>query len=83
MHRLTLVINEHNIVYIRTVEVYLVIVLLRVVTRYEALVLHRIALHHTCSNRLLYLCVEFFKRTYALLSAILVAPDRQRCTPEA
>ena len=83
MHRLALVVYKYYIVYIRTMEVDAVVVLLRVVARYEALVLHRIALHNAGCYRLLYLGIQLFERTDALLATVLVAPDRQRCSPEA
>ena len=83
MHRLTLVVYEHDIVYVRTMEVDAVVVLLRVVARNEALILHRIALHNAGCYRLLYLGIQFFERTDALLATVLVAPDRQRSSPEA
>ena len=83
VHRLTLVVNEYDIVYIRTVEVYAVVVLLRVVARYEAFVLKRVRRHNTGSHSLLYFSIKLFERTDALLAALVVAPDRKRSTPEA
>ena len=83
IHRFALVVDEHNIVDIRAVEINLVVVLLRIVTHNEALVLEWVALHHTGSNRLLYLVVEFLHRANALLASILVTPNRQRRAPEA
>ena len=83
MHRLTLVVHEHDIVYIRTVEVYAVVVLLRVVARYEAVVLKRVRYHNASSYSFLDFCIKLCERTDALLAALVVAPDRKRCTPEA
>ena len=83
MHRLALIVDQHDVVHVRTVQVYLVVVLLRIVSGNESPVLQGIALHHTSLHGLLYLAIEFVHRTDALLSAILVAPDRQRRTPEA
>ena len=83
MHRLTLVVNEYDIVYIRTVEVYAVVVLLRVVARYETFVLKRVRRHNAGSHSLLYFSIKLFERTDALLAALVVAPDRKRSTPEA
>ena len=64
-------------------EVYAVIILLGEIARHKALVLHRVALHHAGSNSLLDLGIKLLKRAYALLAAVLVAPDGQRGAPEA
>ena len=81
-HRLAVVVDKDHLVDIRTVEVYLVVVLLGVVAGYETAFLQRVLLHHTGLDALLYLSVEFLYGAYALLSAVLVAPDRQRRAPE-
>ena len=73
-----------DVVYIGTVQVYLVIILLRHVARHKALILQGVAFHHTGRNGLLYLVVKFLDRTDAnLLACVAVAPDRQRRTPIA
>ena len=83
IHGLALVVDKNNIVDIRTVEVYAVIILLGEIARHKALVLHRVALHHAGSNSLLDLGIKLLKRAYALLTTVLVAPDGQRGAPEA
>ena len=62
-------------------QVNLVIVLLAVVTGNEALILVRVACHHTGSNSLLNLIIKLGNRTYADSLAILACPYWQRGTP--
>ena len=60
VHRLTLVVNEYDVIHIRAMEIYLIIVFFAIITHYEACFLQWILLHDTCCNCLLYLIVEFF-----------------------
>ena len=83
IHGFALIVDEDDVVDIGSVEIYLVVVLLRVVAHDEAFVLERIALHHPGSDRFLNLVVELFHRSDALLSTILVAPNGQWRAPEA
>ena len=61
LHRLTRLAHQYDIIYIRTVKVYLVIVFLSVVARNESLLFQRIACHDASSHTLLYLCIELFE----------------------
>ena len=83
LHGLSALADEHYLVYVWTVQVDAVVVLLRIVARHEAFVLQRIAFHHAGSHCFLYLLIEFLKASDANLLAVLVAPYRQRCAPEA
>ena len=69
-------------IHIRTVQVDLVVVLLRHIARHETIVLQRVTLHESSLNSLLDLIVEFLYRANADLLTILVAPDGQRGAPE-
>ena len=82
IHWLTFFVYQNDIVDIWTMKVYLIIVLLAVVARNEALILHRIALHNACRNSLLYFCIQFLKATNALLATVFVTPYWQWSTPE-
>ena len=82
LHRLTRFRNQHDIIYIRTVQINLVVVLLRHIARHKALLLQRVACHYASSHCLLYLVVEFLYASDAHLLAILTTPDRQWSTPE-
>ena len=76
--------NQLDVVNIGTVQIYLVVVLLRHVARHKTLVLQGVAFHHTCGHGLLYLVVEFLHGTDAdFLASVAVAPDGQRCAPIA
>ena len=83
-HRLSVLGDKDNVVHIRTVQVNLVVVLLRIDSRLEAFLLVRIGGHQTCSNRFFYFIVEFFHGfdTF-LLAVVLRAPDGQRGAPVA
>ena len=63
-------------------QVDLIVVLLAHVARNKAIVLQWVASHKAGLNSLLDLVVELLNRTDADFLAILVAPDRQWCTPE-
>ena len=63
-------------------EVNLIIVLLTVVANNKTLVLQWVALHDASGNRLLDFCIELLQAADALLATVLIAPDRQRSTPE-
>ena len=82
IHWFTCGIDKHDIVHIRAVEVYTVIILLRIISRNESIVFQRIALHHTSLYRALNFIVEFFDTTDTLLVTIGIAPNRERRTPE-
>ena len=84
LHRLTVGADQHNLVHIWAVQVYLVIILLRIYAGLEAAFLVGIALHHTGGHSLLHFIVQLFHRLNALLLAsVLGAPDRQWRTPVA
>ena len=74
IHWLSFFVYQNDIVDIWTMEVYLIIVLLTVVARNEALILHRIALHNACRNSLLYFSIQFLKATDALLAVQVLKP---------
>ena len=63
--------NEEDVIDIRTVQVDLVVVLLRHVARNEALVFQQIALHDTSLDGFLYLVVQLFYTADADFLAIL------------
>ena len=63
-------------------EINLVIVLLRPVTGNEALILQRVRLHETSLYSLLNFIIEFLYTTDTDFFAVLIAPDRQRGSPE-
>ena len=76
--------EKHNLIYIRPVKVYLIIILLAVVIGIKACGSQRILLHNAGCNSPLNLCVELPCRTYAnLFRAILCSPNRKRSAPEA
>ena len=84
LHGFAVLRNEDDVVHVGAVQVYLVIVFLRIFARHEAFVLVGIALHEAGSHGLLYFVVKFFYGFDALLfRAVLGAPDGQRCTPVA
>ena len=76
--------NKDNIIYIRTVKVYLVVVFLRVHARLETFVLIRIGCHQSGSYGFLYLVIKFLYGfdTFFFVT-VFRAPDRQRSTPVA
>ena len=82
LHGLAALRNEYDIVNIRTMQVDLVVVLLRHIAGHETVVLQRVTLHESSLHSLLDLVVEFLYRTDADLLAILVAPDGKRRSPE-
>src|SRR5574344_977027 len=71
LHRFTALAHEHDVVHIRTLEVDLVIVLLRIITRNESFILQRVALHHSGSYTLFNLVVECLHTANALLLTVL------------
>src|SRR5690606_6551740 len=71
---------KNDLIHIRSVKVYLLIVFLAVVTRYEAF--EWVLFHQTGLYRLFYLTEKLFYRTDTqFLTSILGTPDRQRSTP--
>ena len=82
LHGLTALRNEDDMIHIGTMEINLVVVLLRHVARHKAFILQWIRLHESNLNRLLDLVIEFLYGANADLLAILVAPDRKGCAPE-
>ena len=82
LHGLTILRHQYDMVNIRTMEVNLVVVLFRHVTRHETVILQRIALHESSLHSLFDFVVELLHRTDTDLLAIFVAPDGQWCSPE-
>ena len=73
-----------NSVHIRTVKVYLVVVLQAHVGRIEAFVLERMGRHDAGGDSLFDLFIQFFHRADALLLlSVFRAPDGQRRAPVA
>ena len=73
---------EDDIIHIRTVQVYLIIIFSIVLTGYETFILIRIGLHESGSYGFLYFIIKLFNRTDAdFLAVVFRAPDRQRSTP--
>ena len=84
LHRLATGGNQDHIVHIRTVQVYLLIVLLRIFTQFELQLLIRVRLHQAGLYGFLYFIVQFFNRTDAdFLRPVFRPPDRQRSSPVA
>ena len=76
--------HEEDIVHVRTVEVYPVVILLAHIIRVEALVPERIGLHKSGFYSFVDLIVELPHRTYAdFFPAVIAAPYRERCSPIA
>ena len=76
--------DKLDVIHIRTMEVNLLVIVLLHQSRNKALLLERILCHHTGSNGLLNLVIEFLDRTDAqFLAGVTVAPDRQWCAPVA
>ena len=83
-HLLPAVADKEDIVDVRPVEVYLVVILKAHISRVETLVGQRIGGHNAGLDGLLDLVVELLDGAYAfLLLAVLGAPDRERCAPIA
>ena len=82
IHRFTTLAHKHNLIYIRTMQVYLFVIFLCKVTRYKSFLFHRIGYHHTCCHTLLYLSIQLFERTNANLLTIFVTPNGKRRTPK-
>ena len=80
-HRRTCRRHQFDVIHIRTVKVYLVIVSLAVIAGDKAFILIWVALHDTCSHRLFYLIVQLGDRTDTFSLAILTCPDRKRSSP--
>ena len=82
LHRLATLADQDDVIDIRTVQVNLVVVLFRHVTRHKAILLQRIVLHDASLDGFLDFIVQFLDRADANLLTVLRAPDGQRCTPE-
>ena len=82
LHGLTGSTYQHDVVHIRTVQVYLVVVLLRHIARHKAGILQGIRLHEACLHRFLDFIVQLLNAANADFLSILTTPDRQRSTPE-
>ena len=82
LHRLATLTDEYDMVYIRTMQIDLVIVLLAHIAEHKAIILQRITLHHTSLHSLLDLVIEFLHTTDADFLTILIAPYRQWRSPE-
>ncbi len=84
LHRLAVFRDKDDIVHVRTVQVYLVVILFGIYARLEALLLVRVRLHQAGSHRFLYFVVELFYRLDTLfLAIVLCTPDGQWSTPIA
>ena len=75
-HRQTALRYQDNVIHIRTMQVYLVIILFGVNTGDEAVILIGIGLHKTCCNSFFNFVVQLFNRTDADLFLIFRTPDR-------
>ena len=76
--------NEHNLINVGAVQVNAVIVLSAEVSRNKTFLLQRIRFHETALYALFDFCIELFQRGDAhFLFRVGVAPDGQRCSPEA
>ena len=83
LHRFACRRNQDDIVYIRTVQIYLIVIFFRIFSRNEAQFLVRILHHEASLNRFFDFIIQFFYRADADFRAILVAPDRKRSSPIA
>ena len=82
LHGFAILVDQNDIIYVWAMQVYLIIIFFWIVAWNKAIVFQRIALHDSCSHTLLYLSIEFFYASYALLIAFIVSPDRKRSSPE-
>ena len=81
---IALVRHQFDVIYIRTVQVYLIVILLTHVARHETLLLQWVRCHHASSHSLLNLVVEFLHAADAhFLASVAVAPDGQWSAPVA
>ena len=84
LHRLTAFGNQNHIIHIRTVQVDLFVVLLRIFARLEFQFLIRVGLHQPGFYGFLNFIVQFFNRTDAdFFRPVFGTPDRQRRSPVA
>ena len=83
LHGFACVAHQCDVVNIRAMNVYLVVVFLAVVTRNEAFLLEWITSHHACCDSFFNLVVKFLNTTYALLLSIVISPDGQWSAPVA
>ena len=84
LHLVTALADEENLVYIRAVKIYLVVISLRHIFRVEAFFGQWVTAHKTGSYRLFDLCVELLDRAYALLFlTVFGTPNRKRRAPIA
>ena len=73
--------HKGNVIHIRTVKVYLIVVFLVINSRFKSHLLVRIGGHEACGNRLFYLVVKFFNRADTDFLALFTAPDWKRGSP--
>ena len=83
LHWLTRLADQNNIINVRTVQVYFVVVFLRHISWHKALVFQWIWLHEACSHWFFYFIVEFFYTSDTDFFSFFWSPNRQRSTPEA
>ena len=83
LHLLATCGAKEDIIDIRPMQVYLIVVLLTHIARHETFILQRIAFHESSLDCLLYLVIQLFHATDAQLLAVLRPPDRQWGSPEA
>ena len=82
LHRLAVFRYQNDIVYIRTMKIYLIIIFFGIFTRYKTFILVRIGFHKSGSYRFFDFIIKFFYGfdTYFARS-IFCTPDRQWSTP--
>ncbi len=83
LHWFTTVADKYYVVDIRAVQVYAAVIIFRIVTGNESVVLERIAVHYSGCHRFVYFVIKFLHAANADFVTIFITPYRQRCSPKA